>query len=90
MGEGSRVAVSCGVGRRHGLDLALLWLWRRPGATALIQPLAWEPQYATGEVQKSKKNKNKKRERERMNLCAERDGREMEEASREWCWQRSF
>jgi len=42
------LAVSCGVGRRHSSDLALLWLWRRPGATALIRPLAWEPPYATG------------------------------------------
>ena len=40
--------MSCGVGRRHGWDLALLWLWRRPAATAPIQPLAWEPPYATG------------------------------------------
>ena len=32
--------MSCGVGRRHGLDLMLLWLWlwHRPGATALIWP----------------------------------------------------
>ena len=29
-------------------DLALLWLWRRLAATALIQPLAWEPPYAAG------------------------------------------
>ena len=29
-------------------DLALLWLWRRPAATALIRPLAWEPPYAKG------------------------------------------
>ena len=28
---GSGVAVSCGVGRRRGSDLALLWLWRRLG-----------------------------------------------------------
>ena len=40
------VAVSCGVGRRHGLDPALLWLWRSPAATAPIRPLAWEPPYA--------------------------------------------
>ena len=39
-------AVSCGVGRRHGSDLMLLWLWHRPAATALIRPLAWEPPYA--------------------------------------------
>jgi len=30
------VAVSCGVGCRLSLDPALLWLWRRPGATAPI------------------------------------------------------
>ena len=35
--------MSCGVGRRHSSDPALLWLWCRLAATALIQPLAWEP-----------------------------------------------
>ena len=34
------VAMNCGVGHRRGLDLALLWLWCRPTAAALIQPLA--------------------------------------------------
>ena len=29
-------------------DLALPWLWRRPAATTLLGPLAWEPPYATG------------------------------------------
>jgi len=42
------VAVSCGVGRRLGLDPTWLWLWHRPAATALIGPLAWEPPYAVG------------------------------------------
>ena len=37
------------MGCRRGSDPALLWLWRRPVATAPIQPLAWEPPYATGE-----------------------------------------
>ena len=33
--------MSCGIGRRHGLDLALLWLWLRPAAVvALIGRLA--------------------------------------------------
>ena len=44
-------------------DLALLWLWRRPAAVALIRPLAWEPPYASGaalERQKKKKKKKKK------------------------------
>ena len=31
--------MSCGVGHRPALDLAWLWLWHRPAATALIQPL---------------------------------------------------
>ena len=30
------IAASCGVGCRHGLDLALLWLWCSLVATALI------------------------------------------------------
>ena len=38
--------MSCGVGRRCGSDPALLCLWRRLAATALIRPLALEPPYA--------------------------------------------
>ena len=50
--------MSCGVGCRRGLDPALLWLWRRPVATAPIGPLAWEPPYATGTaLEKAKKDK---------------------------------
>ena len=52
--------MSCGVGRRHGSDLALLWLWCRLAATALIRPLAWEPPYAvSAALEKDKKTKNK-------------------------------
>ena len=47
-------AVDC----RHGLDPALLWLWCRPVATALIQPPAWEPSYAIGAVVKRQKKIN--------------------------------
>ena len=39
-----------------------MYLWRRPAITAPIQPLAWEPPYATGvalEKAKRQKNKNK-------------------------------
>ena len=43
--------MSCGVGCRRGSDPELLWLWRRPVATALIRPLAWEPPYAAGAAQ---------------------------------------
>ena len=51
--KGSSVAVSCGVGRRCrcSLDVALLWLWRRPAAIALIRPLTWESPYAAGAAQ---------------------------------------
>ena len=47
--------VSCGGGRRHCSDPALLWLWRRPAAVALIQLLFWEPPCASGAAVKSKK-----------------------------------
>ena len=47
--------MSCGVGCRHGLDLALLWLWCRPAAITPIQPLAWEPPYALGAALKRRK-----------------------------------
>ena len=52
--------MSCGVGRRRGLDPTLLWLWCRPAATAPIQPLAWEPPCAPGAAQENSKNTKKK------------------------------
>ena len=57
----SGIAVSCGVGRRRGLDPALLWLWRRPVATAPIRPLAWEPPYAAEAAQEMAKTKKQKK-----------------------------
>jgi len=57
--------MSCGVGHRCGLDLALLWLWCRPVATALIRLLVWEPPYATGAaLEKTKRQKKKKGKKE--------------------------
>ena len=54
--------MNCGVGCRHGLDLALLWLWHRPAATALLRPLAWESPYAMGvALEKAKRQKKKKK-----------------------------
>ena len=50
--------MSCGVSRKYGLDLALLWLWYRPVATVLIGPLAWESAYARGAAIKRKKKKS--------------------------------
>ena len=50
--------MSCGVGRRHGSDLALVWLWRRLVATAPIRPLAWELPYAmSAALEKTKTDK---------------------------------
>ena len=53
--------MSCVVGRRHGSDPVLLWLWCRPAAIALIRPLAQEPPYAAGAALKSKKRKKNKK-----------------------------
>ena len=40
-------------------DPVLLWLWRRPGAIALIEPLAWEYSYAVGTALKRQKKKKR-------------------------------
>ena len=55
--------MGCGVGRRCGLDPALLWFCRRLVATALIGPQAWEPPYTTGAAleKTDKKRKEKKK-----------------------------
>ena len=47
----------------QGLDPALLWLWCRPAAVALIGPLAWEPPYAVDVALKNKKQKTKKKKK---------------------------
>ena len=58
MGQEPGIALSCGVGHRRGLDPVLLY--RRPKATAPIEPLAWEPPYAVGSaLEKTKKKINK-------------------------------
>ena len=54
----SGVAMSHGVGCRHGSDPELLRLCLRQAVVALIQPLAWEPPYAMGAaLKKAKKHK---------------------------------
>ena len=55
------MAVSWGVGRRRGSDLALLGLWRGLVPTAPIRPLAWEPPYAAGADKKNRKKTKKKK-----------------------------
>ena len=58
--------MSCGVGRRRGLDPTLLWLWHKSATVSPIGPLAWEPPCAVGGAPKrQKRQKKKKRERER-------------------------
>ena len=47
--------MSCGVGRKCGLDPSLLWLWCRLPAATLIQPLAWEHPCAAGVALQRKK-----------------------------------
>ena len=47
--------MSCGVGRRHGLDPTWLWLWCRLAAVALIRPLTWELPHTSGMGLKKKK-----------------------------------
>ena len=56
--------MSCGVGCRRSSDPTLLWLCRRPAATAPIRSLAWEPQERLKKWQKDKKKKKKKKKRE--------------------------
>ena len=48
--------MSCGVGYRQGLDVVLLWLWRRPAAAAPILLQTWEIPYATGAALKKCNN----------------------------------
>ena len=55
----SNIALSCGMGHRLSLDLALLCLWHRPAAVAPIQPLAWERPYAMGVGLKKQKKKKR-------------------------------
>ena len=55
----------------------MLWLWRRPVATAPIRPLAWEPPYAaeaaqeiattTTTTKKAKDKKKNKKTKKRFN-----------------------
>ena len=61
----------------------LQWLWRKPAATGLIQPLAWEPPYATGVAlkrQKPKKKKKTKKKKKKKKKEKEKKERTMETA----------
>ena len=89
--------MSCGVGCRRSSDPALLWLWCRPAAVALIRPLAWEPPYAvdvalkTQKDQKKKKKKKKrkkerKKEKQKAANCAEKHEETQKQKSERWMW----
>ena len=69
VGKRSGVAVSCDVGPRCSSDPALLWVKRRPTATAPIRPLAWEPPYATGAALKRQKKKTKTKTNKQKTGC---------------------
>ena len=59
--------MSCGVGRRCGLDPMLLWLWCRLAATASIRPPAMELPYAAGAaLEKAKGQKKKKKKKKKL------------------------
>ena len=60
--------MSYDVGLRCGLDIGLLWLWRRPVATAPIRPLAWEPPYAAGAAQEMAKRPKTKTKTKKLGI----------------------
>ena len=71
VGQGSGIAVSCGINLRCGSGLVLLWLWCRPAAIAPIRPPAWELSYALrtalGQIKKKKERKKKKVRKKKTN-----------------------
>ena len=64
------VAASCDVSHRCGSDLALLWLWLKPTATAPISPIAWELPYAVDVALKRQKRKEKEKLLDILLLCS--------------------
>ena len=54
------------MGRRHGLDLVLLW--HKPAAAALIRPLVWESPYAANAALKKTKEKNNSNHKNKFTL----------------------
>lgn len=50
--------MSCGVGHRSSLVLALLWLWHRLSVPALILTLAWEFPYGVSAALKKQTIQN--------------------------------
>ena len=71
---------------RLGSDTTVLGLWHRPGATATIQPLAWELPYAVGVALKRQKRKKRERESKRSLFSHSSGGWK----SAPKCWQGFF
>ena len=67
------LAMSCGVGCKHGSDPAWLWLW--PAAIALIRPLAWEPPYAASAARKNNNNKTTTTKKRYKNHIVQKRGK---------------
>ena len=64
-----------GMGHRSSLDPGLLWLWFRPGAVALIQPLAWELPCAALAALRKKERKKEKAVRQKERKEGRKEGR---------------
>ena len=60
--------MSCGVGCRRGSDLALLWLWCRPAATAAN----WTPSLGTSLCSRCNHRKGKKKRKEKEKRTIEK------------------
>ena len=60
--KGCGIAMSCGVGHRHGSELMLLWLQCKPAAEALIGRLARESSYARCGPGKQKRKEKERKE----------------------------
>ena len=91
--------MSCGVGRRRGSDLVLLWLWRRLAAVAANRSLAWELLYAAPAALKSKIKKAEgvpvvvqwrqirlRTMRLRVRSLASLSGLRIQRCHELWCW----
>ena len=53
--------MSCGADHKRGLGPPLLWLQRRPAATAPTGPLAREPPYAVSKALNSQKKQQQQK-----------------------------
>ena len=66
VGSGFGIAMSFSLGHRCGLDPALLWLWCKPAAAALISNLiAWELPYPLGAALKIQRRRRRRKWRRR-------------------------